>query len=203
MFLFCPKSNMQWMACFGSSLLTGITMASVNIPILILILTLTPSPSLSPSNFHHNSLPGMGYKYFLSKCQKRSFQVIGYNSLLVSQLQEEKDPDLVFTFELASWISLASISSTFIHFRPLSSTVIHVLPLASMLIHFHPLHLLTNNINPVTSFPSFIVGNCKCGRFSSWLNLVRLAWASESIDGPHINFDHLFLLTWLSSYTSF
>jgi len=31
--------------------------------------------------------------------------VIGYNSLLVSQLQEEKDPDLVFTFELASWIT--------------------------------------------------------------------------------------------------
>jgi len=31
--------------------------------------------------------------------------VIGYNSLLVSQLQREKNPDLVFTFELASWIS--------------------------------------------------------------------------------------------------
>ena len=31
-------------------------------------------------------------------------QVIGYNSLLVSQLQKEDNPDLVFTFELASWI---------------------------------------------------------------------------------------------------
>ena len=43
----------------------------------------------------------------LKKKIKMSFQVIGYNSLLVSQLQQEKNPDLIFTFELASWISLA------------------------------------------------------------------------------------------------
>ena len=40
---------------------------------------------------------------------KDPLQVIGYNSVLVSQLQTEKNQDIVFTFELASWICQSSL----------------------------------------------------------------------------------------------
>ena len=91
-----PKLKSQWMTCFGSSLWTGISMASVNIVIITIniipITIITITTIILFTTIH--------------------FQVIGYNSLLVSQLQREKNPDLVFTFELASWICFSSPSSS-------------------------------------------------------------------------------------------